>query len=447
MSESKEDQEEEISFEKGLEKLNIAEKDDTLNDLRLATIQDISSIAQKELTSKRKYLAHFSFGEKVKWYYERDSVNNLNILIVLCYLSFCVIRSQYYRNITNETWEIFYAVESGFTLLFGIDLLANMIAHCPGPFFRSYWNMTDLLIIPASFYLVFHEVSDWDCILALRTFKLFQKYAHRVEVSSLYIAFVNSIHASFVIIGVFILVICLYSIAGIEWFHDVVLEVDGEIEPYGEYYFGSQGVAMYSLLQVLTGDTWMTNITRRITNGERPISGPIFFISFTFVVSIIVMNLFASVFLDAFLSGKEEALDDHLRTMSFYIFTHLGGDPATGTVSREDLEILEIKLRKRGLKFDVDELFTKVGIEDEDVIGFDTFYDSYSAIEDREANLHKNKYDIMEVRLDEALEKIIILHEAQKHQTEKFENCHQVVFSTMEKLKNVAKAHEKEDKF
>ena len=30
-----------------------------------------------------------------------------------------------------------------------------------------------------------------------------------------------------------------------------------------------------------------------------------------------------------------------------------------------------VKLRKRGLKFDVDELFTKVGIEDEDVIGFD----------------------------------------------------------------------------
>ena len=54
-------------------------------------------------------------------------------------------------------------------------------------FFCVLRNMTDLLIIPASFYLVFHEVSDWDCILALRTWKLFQKYAHRVEVSSLYI--------------------------------------------------------------------------------------------------------------------------------------------------------------------------------------------------------------------------------------------------------------------
>lgn len=490
MAQSMAEEEKEIPLEDTLEKINVAEKDNRLDGLTRATLHDIASIAEHDLKSKKRYMDHWSFKEKVKYYYTKDYVNNLNILVSLGYLGFCCVRSQNYRQMSPETWQIFYNVESCFTALFGIDFLINMISNCPGPFFASYWNWLDLFIIPASFYLVFNEVSDWDCILAMRTFKLFQKYAHRVEVASLYTAFLHSLNAAFVIIGVLLLAILLYAIAGIEWFHDVIVEVEVEVptivsqnvtqivdgveelvlvevdgvmvpqmenvtqmvteivmEPYGEKYFGSQGVAMYSLLQVLSGDSWMSNITRRITAGERYLSGPIFFTSFTCLVSIIVMNLFASVFLDSFLEGKDNAVEEHMKTMSYYIFTNLGGDAVDGTVSRENLELLELKLRRQYKKFDVDELFIKAGCEDEDVIEFDTFYATFVVVEDRESALHKSKYEAMDLRLNEALQKITVLHDAQKYQTEKFEHCHETIFAAMQNLKTVAVVCEKEDTF
>jgi hypothetical protein len=86
---------------------------------------------------------------------------------------------------------------------------------------------------------------------------------------------VQSLRKSFVLVSVLILIMSFYSIAGVEWF--------ATNEDIGESHFGTYGRAMYSLLQVITGDSWSSIIARTIMQ-EEPVFGGIYFVSYTIVV-------------------------------------------------------------------------------------------------------------------------------------------------------------------
>ena len=109
MSESKEDQEEEISFEKGLEKLNIAEKDDTINELRRATIQG------------NKKIVVFSIGKNV---FNRSPLTNPSHAILLSVIFKILIPIQIYVS----PLPIFVTVKSGLIIFINEALGRGAIA-------------------------------------------------------------------------------------------------------------------------------------------------------------------------------------------------------------------------------------------------------------------------------------------------------------------------------
>ena len=133
---------------------------------------------------------------------------------------------------------------------------------------------------------------------------------------------------AFVILLVFF---CVYAILAVELFRDfgeggtypvmyaganlseVVFSFDvTSVTPrgysYGFEYYGSFTRAMFTLFQVMTGDSWAEAVARPLVFGlySNSISTGIFFVSFVLLTSIVLINVVVVVLLDKFAESKED---------------------------------------------------------------------------------------------------------------------------------------------
>lgn len=84
--------------------------------------------------------------------------------------------------------------------------------------------------------------------------------------------------------------------------------------PYGYEYYGSFFRALYTMFQVLTGESWSEAVARPLIFGRDGDSSPswfsaIFFVSFILLTQIVLVNVVVAVLLDQFVTDppKEEA--------------------------------------------------------------------------------------------------------------------------------------------
>ena len=71
-------------------------------------------------------------------------------------------------------------------------------------------------------------------------------------------------------------------------------------------HFGTYSKSMFTLLQILTGDSWSSVIARTAMKDEATI-GAFYFVSYVVVVAIITMNVVQAVFIDSYLTAHDEA--------------------------------------------------------------------------------------------------------------------------------------------
>merc|ERR1719242_2983357 len=73
-------------------------------------------------------------------------------------------------------------------------------------------------------------------------------------------------------------------------------------------HFLTYGRGMFSLLQVLTGDSW-SSVVARTAMECKPTVAALYFTSFVLIIAIIIMNVVQAVFLDSYLDAHGKALD------------------------------------------------------------------------------------------------------------------------------------------
>lgn len=88
---------------------------------------------------------------------------------------------------------------------------------------------------------------------------------------------------------------------------DNVTSISPRNLPYGQEYYGTFSRALYTLFQVLTGESWSEAVARPLIFGEDKDSVPpwvaaLFFASFILLTQIVLVNVVVAVLLDQFVT-------------------------------------------------------------------------------------------------------------------------------------------------
>ena len=116
---------------------------------------------------------------------------------------------------------------------------------------------------------------------------------------------------------VMLLVMCIYAILGVDLFgkHGMggsITNVEGNAVAlltlrgmtYGDEYYGTFFRSLYTLFQVLTGESWSEMVARPTIFGELSVSGSLFFVSYILVCGIVLINVVVAVLLDKMMDGS-----------------------------------------------------------------------------------------------------------------------------------------------
>jgi len=119
---------------------------------------------------------------------------------------------------------------------------------------------------------------------------------------------------------------CIYAILAVEYFGDFgdmydnatdsyyYLNMDNETTSamtarnlaYGEEYFGTFARSIFTLFQVLTGESWAEAVARPVMFGQREVAASLFFVSFVIINSFILINVVVAVLLEKCLDSSDD---------------------------------------------------------------------------------------------------------------------------------------------
>ena len=164
---------------------------------------------------------------------------------------------------------------------FCIELSIRILAETkPINYFKDPWNLFDFIIVVICF-IPFKDKAIYvlRLIRVLRTFRLFRAFPNLRPVVNGLISSISSVIFVAMLLGV---VVYIYAVIGVSLF--------ALADPT---HFGTLWRGLFTLFQILTLENWNTIMLP--TNSVYPVGGPLYFISFIILGTMIIMNLFLGI--------------------------------------------------------------------------------------------------------------------------------------------------------
>lgn len=205
--------------------------------------------------------------------------------------------------ITAETYlvgnNLLQALDRIIVWIFVIELLLKIIGLGFKDYFSAKWNVFDFIIVTGS--LVFYTMPFVSVMRLLRVVRLLRMIPAIPALRKIVDSLMKSLPALTGILGLSVLIFSIYAIIGTTYFNAVL----------PSEFFGSFHAALFTLMQVVTFESWASQVARPIIN-EMPWAW-IYFISFIIIGALVILNLVVAVIL-SYLgqeddSKREEQID------------------------------------------------------------------------------------------------------------------------------------------
>jgi len=225
-----------------------------------------------------------------------------------------------------RTWN---ALDTAFNIIFLIELLVNMYGY-GGPrrlFWTDFWNMFDTIIVSVGVLFMFNAIppeSPLSNLKMLRAFRVFRLFKRVKSLNKIVVALAKAIPGMANAFVLMLIVFCFYAILAVELFSDfgadgtyVTYTDDGNltVSAYtargftnGYEYYGTFSRALYTLFQVMTGESWSEAVARPLIFGyaTNAATASVFFVSFIIVTQMVLVNVVVAVLLDKFVTEAED---------------------------------------------------------------------------------------------------------------------------------------------
>ena len=245
-------------------------------------------------------------------------------------------------NLYTGTWA---ALDLVFNIVFLFELLLNMYGYAfRKRFFNSPWNCFDFFIVSVSVLLIIggdNLPGELKKLKLLRAFRVFRLFKRIKSLNQIIVALIASIPGVLNALVIMIIFFCIYAILAVELF--VPFGEDGTYPVYwqescktvggaacalpppgvngtytvssmtargytnGYEYYGTFSRALFTLFQVMTGESWSEAIARPLIFGlyNNSITAAAYFVSFILLTQVVLINVVVAVLLDKFTAGDE----------------------------------------------------------------------------------------------------------------------------------------------
>lgn len=224
----------------------------------------------------------------------------------------------------DSVWDVF---DWFFNIIFTIELLANLYAHWFWEFWESSWNIFDTVVVtigvinmmklplPDAFSLL-------RCMRAFRVFRLFRRIESLNRIIVAMLKAVPGVCNAFVILTI---VMAIYAILGVEFFRKIGDHCEHEEDPIhhqryitsrkmcvGEEYYGTFFRSIYTMFQVMTGESWSEAVARPIIDSYKVsfyiLSTTFYYITFMLLTNFVLVNVVVAVLLDKMQANETTGL-------------------------------------------------------------------------------------------------------------------------------------------
>lgn len=222
---------------------------------------------------------------------------------------------------------VWLALDYFFNIAFLIELLVNMYGSWAWPFLRQGWNLFDLLVVSVGCLdmLQLDLPPSLKMIRLFRAFRVFRLFGRIESLRKILASVQHAIPGVINVIVVMFIMMSIYAVLAVDCFYDLYAEhCKLEVPPggaitargncYGEEYYGNFLTALYTLFQILTGESWSEAGVRPIFHYYWYVEPSylstfgvaIFFVSFVLINSFVILNVVVAVLLD----GMNQATGD-----------------------------------------------------------------------------------------------------------------------------------------
>ena len=182
-------------------------------------------------------------------------------------------------------------------------------------FLCSGWNLFDCLVVFVSIpsLLGIELPGPLGYLRMLRAFRVFRLFKRIKSLNKIISSLANAIPGIINAAIVQLLVMCIYAILAVDLFggfapEGVYTNINGDNVSlvttrnmtYGDEYYGTFFKSLYTLFQVLTGESWSEAVARPIifNEGANPYIGGVFFVTYILVCGIVLVNVAVAVLLE-----------------------------------------------------------------------------------------------------------------------------------------------------
>jgi hypothetical protein len=304
-------------------------------------IEAIHDMADKEKKAEPPIKMHEGsiLGQNRKLPYQDATLLAYTNKFVAGFVAFCIVANfginilekQIDPDTEHMKYEAFWNnADVTLNIIFLFELIANMYSY-GGPvkaFWRSGWNVFDTIIVTVGVLTMVNVLGPpLDKLKLMRAFRVFRLFKRVESLNKIIVALINSIPGVINAFVVMLVFFCIYAILAVELFRDfgaggifttfdsttgknVTLDsISGRGYVHGIEYYGTFMRALYTLFQVMTGESWSEAVARPLIFGlyqNDAIVVGFFFVSFIILTQIVLINVVVAVLLDSFCANQDD---------------------------------------------------------------------------------------------------------------------------------------------
>ena len=227
-----------------------------------------------------------------------------------------------------------------FNILFLVELIVNFYGHYFLEFWKNSWNVFDFIVVVIGILDMSNtEIGPFEDLKILRAFRVFRLFKRVESLNKIIVSLVRAIPSVFSAFVILFIFMSIYAILATEFFSHLGMGTDSsgpwdyttvlqegvppneEYEnqlttslsvrklPYGQEYWGTFFRSMYSLFQVMTGESWCEMVVRPAIFGYDSYNAVVpamFFVSWVIIAQVVLLNVVIAVLLDKF-SGDDSS--------------------------------------------------------------------------------------------------------------------------------------------
>jgi hypothetical protein len=272
---------------------------------------------------------HLTTQEKVHKFYNSNSVQVCVAGIIVANFLTNIVEKQIDPEGT-EYKTVFSAFELAYNIAFTVELIVNMYAHWLQPFWRSGWNVFDVVVVTIGVVntLKLPLPKAFSLLRMMRAFRVFRLFKRVKSLNKIIVAILHAVPGVANAFLILTIVMCIYAILAVEFYKEVGVGCESpgydregfstrratsEGGCMGHEYFGTFGKSIFTFFQVLTGESWSENVARPVIwyyeDKFLSLSSALFFVSFVLVTGFVLTNVVVAVLLDK-MTANEEAVEE-----------------------------------------------------------------------------------------------------------------------------------------